>query len=268
MIVDMKNIVSLSVLLFYMLFVSSCGNSKVERLKREIVAADASCPISSGVMGDIVSMKYDEKKNVVVWNYAIHQDYAEPFMLEENHMYIKDNLRIGFQNKDSKLIVSMIYDAGASLKYIFKSNLTGKTIDLKMSNKELGDILKAPDMTPKERAQILMNNGLIIQNATCPIKSDEGIFMEKLEIVNENFVYYFSVDEDMYSLDYLKEQKEVLLEGMVDYIKLMKDDPLMKSDIDNLLILGLGLQYRYYGKTSKEFIDVYISKEELKKIIG
>lgn len=182
MIVDMKNIVSLSVLLFYMLFVSSCGNSKVERLKREIVAADASCPISSGVMGDIVSMKYDEKKNVVVWNYAIHQDYAEPFMLEENHMYIKDNLRIGFQNKDSKLIVSMIYDAGASLKFIFKSNLTGKTIDLKMSNKELGDILKAPDMTPKERAQILMNNGLIIQNATCPIKSDEGIFMEKLEM--------------------------------------------------------------------------------------
>lgn len=58
----MKRISLVISLLITLIVIIGCENGNVTKLKKEIHSADAVCPISYGLGGDLISIKYHEKK--------------------------------------------------------------------------------------------------------------------------------------------------------------------------------------------------------------
>ncbi|MBO4851981.1 MAG: hypothetical protein J5529_13940 [Prevotella sp.] len=251
-------------LLLFLLGVCSCENPHIAKLKKEVEQTNAYCPINGGISGDLLSVTYNQDLNDVKFYWSLNEEYGSLMLLKQNKEYIYSNMKLMLKNSESNAILKDLVAAKASLTLIYKTSSSGKTVTFNLSNEELEKIYNSPTITEKEIAQLRIANSVAIQNEACPQKIDEGMYIEKTEIVDDYLVYYCSMDESIYSINQMKSSISEMYRGVREYLKSTISDPSMKKDIENLITLKMGFQYRYYGKTTKNFIDVKITPEELK----
>ena len=92
---------------------------------------------------------------------------------------------------------------------------------------------------------------------------DEGMVQTKVSIVDDNVVYYYELDEDLYDIKTMKKMPVELKDGIREELKNLRRDPTIQRELQMLNSLGMGYMYRYYGKTSKDYVDVIFTPEEL-----
>lgn len=99
-------------------------------------------------------------------------------------------------------------------------------------------------------------------NQTLPETIDEGIVMEKIKLEGDYVVYYYTMDEDYYSIDIIRNNKSEMK-------KAMKDEFLNTTDSDVRLFMSIckenhkGIATRYQGSDSGDSYTIYISPSEL-----
>lgn len=253
-------------LIIYALSFSSCENPNVKNLKEQVSSLNALCPINSGVSGDFLSVKYNEKDKNVYMYFAINEKFGSQFYFKESRENVLTNLKLMFQSDDARDMLRDIVKAKAGLVITYKMASTGKTARFEIPYEELKEIKDNP-MSEHDRNMIILKNKLANENHRCPYETEPGVKMMKLNIVDDNIVYYLQVDEDMFDFAQWKLSKDDIKNVMIDNFKALRGDPTMQSEFRLASTEGIGYHYRYYGSKSKDFFDIIFPAAELKSFL-
>lgn len=241
---------------------TGCENENVKTLKREIEAADEQCPVNMGMMGDMLSMKYDEKTKEVQVYFSMHEDMLSIEALKNNEQMALQSMKLSFSKREQKELLDLMIKAESGLSVIYKSASTGQTFKVNLSVDDLKEIRDNP-MTDEEINKMLLENLLAIENSICPHVVDEGLEMVKAYDDGENIVYACRVDEDMYDISALKYAQDEIKQNMRE----MFNDPSMKKELGIIKSLDKGFVYHYYGETSGESVDIVFTNDELNRYL-
>lgn len=250
------NILLFSILLF------SCENGNVTKLRREVGKLNAICPISAGVAGDFLSIKYNEKEGIVYMYFASNEEYGSQFFLKESRENLRTNLKLMFQKDNYYQFLKDMVNAQASLILTYKIPSTGQSTSFKIPYEELKEIKNNP-ISPRERDRIILENQISIENARCPYEIEEGLKMIKNELVDDNIVFYIQVDEDIYNFKEWENSSNEIKDFTSQNFKDLKRDPTMQNHLKLLTSAGIGYHYRYFGSKTKKYVDVIFTPQEL-----
>jgi len=245
---------------------TGCENGNITKLKKEIAVANASCPISYGIGGDLLSIKYHEKDNTVLMYYSINEEYGSHIFLNKNRENMLRQFRLMLSNREAQQMVKDMVNAKAGITVIYKTPTTGKTVKLSLPYEELKEIKDNP-LSDKEIKRQAIENRVAIENAGCPSKQDEGVSVVKVALVDDYIVYYYEMDEEIYDIKELHKMENEMKENVQEVLKQSRKDPTMQRELQLMTANGIGYQYRYYGNKSKEYVDVIFTSDELSKYI-
>lgn len=258
----MKHLSLFLTIIIMLVSLTGCENANITKLKKEVHSADAVCPISYGLGGDLISIKYHEKENMVLMYYSLNEELSSHVFLKQNKDNMMKQFRLSLSHEGSRQMLKDIVNAKASLMVIYKAPSTGKTIKFSLPYKELKEIKDNP-LSETEVKRMILENSVAMQNSSMPMKVDEGMVQTKVSIVNDNVVYYYELDEDLNDIKTMKKMPVELKDGIREELKNMRRDPTIHRELQMLNSLGMGYMYRYYGKTSKDYVDVIFTPEEL-----
>lgn len=241
---------------------TGCENANITKLKKEVHSADAVCPISYGLGGDLISIKYHEKDNMVLMYYSLNEELSSHVFLKQNKDNMMKQFRLSLSHDGARQMLKDMVNAKASLMVIYKAPSTGKTIKFSLPYEELKEIKDNP-LSETEVKRMILENSVAMQNSSMPMKVDEGMVQTKVSIVDDNVVYYYELDEDLYDIKTMKKMPVELKDGIREELKNVRRDPTIQRELQMLNSLGMGYMYRYYGKTSKDYVDVIFTPEEL-----
>jgi hypothetical protein len=239
-----------------------CENANIARLKNEVNDFDRQCPYNMGMMGDILSVKYNEHFKEVQFYFSLNEKMVNIDMLKNNEQMIRQSVKLSFSRNESQEMVKMIINAGASLMITFKGSESGKSLIITLSESDLQDMLDNP-LSESETNELLLENQLAMENSSCPYSIEKGIEMVGAHDDGLNVVYECRLDEDIYDIDVFKYAKEDIKNSM----KEMFDDPVIITEVKLMKSIGRGLVYRYTGDKSSESVDITFSVEELKILV-
>ena len=124
--------------------------------------------------------------------------------------------------------------------------------------------MKNNPMSQHDRNIIIMQNKLANENNRCPYEPEPGVKMVKVAMVDDNIVYYFQVDEDMFDFKQWKKSASDIKQMWEENYKALRKDPTMQSEFRLITSEGMGYQIRYYGNKSKDYFDIIFTSDELK----
>lgn len=241
---------------------SSCENENVKRLKREIAVADKQCPVNMGMMGDMLSLKYNEQNKEVQLYFSLNDDMLSIDALKNNENMALQSMKLSFSKGESKEMLKQMIKAGAGLTIVYKSATSGKTFKVSLSLDDLKQMRDNP-LSESEINTMLLENQLAMENSRCPYLVDEGMEMVKVADEGNFIVYYCRMDEDMYEISALQYAQDEIKKNMRDLFK----DPLMRKQLGVIRSLGKGFVYRYYGDQSGEKVDISFTSDELGRYV-
>lgn len=262
----MKRIIYLFTVILGLIAMSACQDENVKKLKKEIATANASCPINLGISGDLLSIKYQEKENRVIYYFSINEEIGGALFLRDNKDKLMKQTRLYLSSSDTQQFVDGIVKAKASVMFIYKSPSSGKTVKVEVPYVDLKDLKEYP-MSESEIQRLTIETQVELENSTCPNKLEEGMTMTRVELVDNYIVYYLEIDESLGDMNQFKRYQPELKENLRDYFKSMKDDMTMKYSIQLYVDQNIGIHYRYYGNKSKEYVDVIFTPQEISTIL-
>lgn len=258
----MRYISNIFCLLIIIIHFTSCVDGNVSKLRTQIHLAEIDCPINLGMAGDLVSIKYNEKDNTVLLYYSINEEYSGPALFRSNKEKLIKQFRLSLSNEESRELISDIVNARASLTAVYKSSSTGKTRVLSLPYEELKDIKDSP-LSEQEVNELRISTMIDIQNSACPVTEEEGIVRTKVELVDNNIVIYYEMDENLFDIKSMRKNKKELWNILYESLKDSNSDPTVKRDIFLMVSSGIGYHYRYYGNRSKDFFDIVFTPDDL-----
>lgn len=246
------------------LLTSACGGDPNKaNLKREIENADKDCPISMGIGGDIISMKYDEQQNMVKLYFSINEELSSIDAMKKNDKILKQTLRLSFSNSDFATNLAMMEKAGAGLELTYKGSSSGKSHSVSITPEEVKELSKSK-LTDLEIKQMTLENQLIMQNSQFPQDLGDGLQIVKVFDNGDNIVYEYRVEESTNDISVIEENiKQLRKEIMKDFFK----DPSIKNEASTLCQLGKDLTLRYVGDKSGKSVDVTFTTDEMLNLI-
>lgn len=263
----MKHLSLITILLFALVSMTSCENGNVTKIKRKIAVTNAVCPVSYGIGGDLLSLKYHEKDNTVLMYCSINEEYGSYIFLKKNKENMLRQFRLTLSNKEAQELVKDLVNAKAGITVIYKTPTTGKTTKLSLTYEELKEIKDNP-LSDSEIQLQAIENRVAIENAGCPSKQDDGVSVAKVALVDDYIVYYYEMDEEIYNIKEMKKMANEMKENMRLDLWNVRKDPTMQRELKMLKKAGVGYQYRYFGNKSKEYVDVVFTPEELGQYIS
>lgn len=262
----MKHISFISALLIALVSITSCENSSVTKLKREVVSLNAMCPISGGISGDFLSIKYNEKDGNVYMYFASNEQFGSQFFLKENRENVLTNLKLMFQQESSREMLKDMVNAKAGLVITYKMPSNGKTARFDIPYEELKEIKNNP-VSEHDRNVIIMKNKIANENNRCPYELEPGVKAVKAAIVDDNIIWYYQIDEDVYNFKEWKKASAEIRSNIEATFKELRRDPTMQSEMELLCNEGMGYHYRYFGSKSKDYFDIVFTADDLKKYL-
>ncbi len=104
--------------------------------------------------------------------------------------------------------------------------------------------------------------GLDQANKEMPMEVAQGITINKVIDDGNNIVYQATIDDTIYPLDAIEEQKDVLKDNM----KSMLAQPDTKELFKIAGELNRGLVYQYKGTTSGDKVEIAFTPEEIREL--
>ena len=119
------------------------------------------------------------------------------------------------------------------------------------------------------QADALLEARCVKANAQFPLVIDDFTTQTAVEVLPENMVHTFSIDEKKLGLelDDPKVSKDALYQGIIEALRVNKSDSTMLSEMQALVTTGRGLLYKYNGSKSGKTIEVEVTPATLKEIV-
>lgn len=250
----MKNNV-LRLFLFICLLIAcvGCEPSGVQRLRREVEAANKTLVNSS------TSIHYDEIRNKVdMVNLVSDEELGELKKVPEN-LFRQRMILLFPKDAQSKKFLDLLLGADAGINFIYKSLFNG-SYSVTIPSWTLKDMKRNPP-SERELNEKILSNGLAIENAKGPSLIEPGMVQETVGDEGKNIVFLISLDENKHKLNNFSNSsvKEAMAESLA------KD---LDEFVSACCYFGKGICWRICGDKSDRCVDVVVSAEELRKILN
>ena len=251
----MKANIFLTTLVALVALVTSCGESKLQKM---VEASNMECPISIGMLGEVTSIELEDSN--VVFNYRVNENVVNIDFLNENPDMMKRNAAMLFKNPtgDIKKMFDSLEEENAGLILRYKGKSSGKIASISLSRKE---IVELGNSTDEKDPEAILEAQVETTNAQCPMQITSGMFVTHLSIEGDYVVYNVECDESLYSIAAIRSNKVQAKQGIKNSIDL--SDPTMAMFIKICKDAEKGIAYKYIGDTSEETCVIKISLYEL-----
>ena len=237
-------------------------------LEEAIAKANSSCPIEVGGGAGYVSAIKLEDNNVT---YYLHfnERNNNPMLTEQNQENLKEILIMtllcmsGQEYGQGDYFISKLIEEGYGFKTVYTDS-SGKNFESVTSVDELKSMKDKFHQNPHEALYHVLEMEVEAERASLPLKIEDGMFITNYSLDGENIVITINMDENLYSLNEVKKQKDfikqsMLQEGMVD--------PEIKGLFDLCKVSHTGLVYRIIGSYSKKHCDILITSNEIRETV-
>lgn len=255
----MKKLLLATVMLLFTLTIVSCDSSK-KKLNAAIEAVNEECPVDIGITGEFSEATYDMENNVVALTFTLSEQMPmKPSALNRLKNTIKRCILSGWvSDEESKKIVKMMVDADSRLCVVVNRNGKTDNLEIEVANSELKEIAngKVDSVSPREMLDVMAAT----VNAQCPIRVDNATIMSSAAIEGNNFVYNYSINENVVDVDELGEGtglKEHIIQG------LRCNDPAVNEFLENCKKANVSLAYRYTGNQTGKTCFIKVDASEL-----
>ena len=239
---------------------NSCDSSKKE-LQANIEIANKECPIDLGMVGEISSMEFDEDEDEVVMTMTISKDMPLKISaLNKLKNTLKRTMTGNWAKSESGIeLMKEIAKADSKITLVMQTEDTNENIRIKVSKDEVKDLAegKIDPISPRDLLEIFVTS----TNAQCPMQIDEFTILSMVSLEGSNFVYNYSVDENLVSIDAIEQNKAAIKANLKQ--ALSAPDPMMKQMISVCKEANTGISYRYVGDTSGSVCIIKFSPSEL-----
>ena len=227
-----------------------------EKLRRGAESANAQCPVSLGIMGEMSSITLDD--DLLLFSYDIDEDYFNVATLAEDRQAMKDNMKtmLSSPQDDVKELLEQVIEANCRLKVTIHGKTTDAVASATFKADELDELLNT-EVSPQEK----LATAIASTQSQLPLNVDAGMTITQLKQEGDDVVYIVKMDESMYDISMVRQNKAVVRETIMQNIRNM--GPVEREFIKLVANSDANLVYRY--TTSAGHIDIKITNEELKE---
>jgi hypothetical protein len=235
-----------------------CENENVSQLREAIEVSNSQCPQNLGMMGDLLSLKFDEKSKEVQAYFLLNENLLNIDVLKNNKKLVSQSMKLSFSKSESQELINLVAQAGASLSMTLKGGNSGKTLKITFTKDDLKSLGNNP-LSESDINKLLLENQIAIVNSSCPYPVEYGVEMEKVYDEGSYVIYACRIDENLFDMAQLRTAQNEIK----DNVKGIFEDPSVKGAAKLMVALGKGLIYRYYGELSGESVDIVFDVDEL-----
>ena len=146
---------------------------------------------------------------------------------------------------------------GYGLEVIYVEKDTQKTAKMNLSTNDLADILNADkEYSPQE----FLREQVRVTNAQFPIKLEGGITGTQVTYSNNEFVFYYEMDETVNSVELLQRNTLNIKKNLINALK---TEPSSQLLIKALKDAGATMVYKYTGDKTGKSCTIKINSSEL-----
>lgn len=262
----MKKCIAIITLAWLMVMATGCGDSAVRNLKRQAEAVNKECP-QSNEMGTLTAVRYEEKENIVEFDYSIDSRELSIDMevLKANPEVTSNNMKLMLSSGAGREMLKDIVAAGAGLRLQYRDRSSAQNLILNFTPAELKEVYDHPVETDKIDSLRLANE-IFILNAQSPVEIDEVTTLIKVIDDGKDVVYDYKVDDVSSSEGYVFDFEAVRANAATLKDEMAEDfrhDSMMGKMVSLLEATGHGLTYRYTPESGNSPLEVHFTPAEL-----
>lgn len=235
---------------------------------RMIERADRDCPIPAAMgKGAVTGIKLEN--GYVTYYLAYDSDFINILSRIDDENKVKEGilmclLCINAQgSSQGDLVMDLLAKFGYGIRVVITESATGR-FDFKANVDEINALREKYQLNPHEALYNLLSISIEAERTSLPLKLDEGFLLTDYSLDGENIAITIQLDENLYSIDTMASNKELVKESMFEE---GLSDPSSKALLDLCKVSHSGLKYIFTGKQSHKTIDVLLSSNEIRKIV-
>ena len=233
----------------------------------QVARANRDCPIPVALGNGAVTAIHLEKGYL-----TYYLSYDNPFynlMSSVDQKKVKEALLMCFLcvngqgNNQGNVLMDKLVEENCGLRIVISNSAKGK-FECSATVQDIQTLRKKFDLNPHEALYSLLLLSMEAEKVNLPMKIEEGITLTDYGLDGENIIITAEMDEYLYSIDQLNENigavKSSILEDGI-------------NDADNRALYDLckvshtGLIYRYVGNLTHKNCDVFISSDEIRRLV-
>ena len=233
----------------------------------QVARANRDCPIPVALGNGAVTAIHLEKGYL-----TYYLSYDNPFynlMSSVDQKKVKEALLMCFLcvngqgNNQGNVLMDKLVEENCGLRIVISNSAKGK-FECSATVQDIQTLRKKFDLNPHEALYSLLLLSMEAEKVNLPMKIEEGITLTDYGLDGENIIITAEMDEYLYSIDQLNENigavKSSILEDGI-------------NDADSRVLYDLckvshtGLIYRYVGNLTHKNCDVFISSDEIRRLV-
>lgn len=251
-------------------FMPSLNQVQVEKSQfaQMIERVNNDCPIPAAMgKGQVTGIKLEE--DFVTYYLSYSPEYYNVLSKLKNDEQIREGILMIFlcvnRQGDNRgdVILDSLEKYGYGIRFVITESAIGE-FEFKASADEIAVLREKYQLNPHEALYKLLSLCIETDRVNLPQEIEEGIKMTDFSLEGENVVITMQVDEELYSIEQMKENKKIIKES------LMKEGlslPESHSLLDMCKISHSGLVYRVIGNQSLQKLDIEISSDEIRRLV-
>ena len=252
----MKNYLLATFLMLSTMFLCSCDSSKKE-LQADIETINKECPIDLGMICEISNMEFDEDADEVIMTMTFSKEMPLNISaLNKLKNTLKRAILGNYANLEStNRLMKNIAKADAKMTIVLQTEETNESLKIKISKDEIRDLAEGniDPISPRDLLEIMVTS----TNAQCPVQIEDGMIMSSASLEGNNFVYNYSVDENLVSIEAIKQNKSAVKANIKQILS--SNDMTMKQMVKICKEANTGIVYRYIGDVSGDVCIIKFS---------
>lgn len=233
----------------------------------QVARANRDCPIPVALGNGAVTAIHLEKGYL-----TYYLSYDNPFynlMSSVDQKKVKEALLMCFLcvngqgNNQGNVLMDKLVEENCGLRIVISNSAKGK-FECSATVQDIQTLRKKFDLDPHEALYSLLSLSMEAEKVNLPMKIEEGITLTDYGLDGENIIITAEMDEYLYSIDQLNENigavKSSILEDGIN-------DADSRALYDLCKVSHTGLIYRYVGNLTHKKCDVFISSDEIRRLV-
>lgn len=236
--------------------------------ERMLERADKDCPIQVALgKGAVNGIKLEN--GFVTYYISYDKDVRNVFSTLNNEEKVKEGLLMCFLcvnaqgNNNGDMVMDILIREKCGLKVVVTESASGR-FECSATVDEIKSLRKKFQLNPHEALFNLLSLTIESEKAGLPMKIEEGMVMTDYILDSDNIVMKIEVDEEMYKIENMIENKEFLKASIINE---GLNDVDSKAMLDLCKVSHTGLVYYIYGNSSHQNLEIKISSDEIRQIV-
>ena len=236
--------------------------------ERMIERADRDCPIQVALgKGAVNGIKLEN--GFVTYYISYDKDVRNVFSTLNDEEKVKECLLMCFLcvnaqgNNNGDMVMDILIHENCGLKVVVTESASGR-FECSATVDEIKSLRKKFQLNPHEALFNLLSLTIESEKAGLPMKIEDGMIMTDYILDSDNIVMKIEVDEEMYKIENMIENKEFLKASIINE---GLNDVDSKAMLDLCKVSHTGLVYYIYGNSSHKNLEIKISSDEIRQIV-